>query len=149
MDYSALAAELLDNMHLMRMKQTQRHIDESLHGEAFVLKCIARHAEDVLPSVISAEINVSSARVAQTLNSIEKKGLITRRIDADDRRRILVSLTPKGKQTAEAYLRFVIEDMAKMLASLGEKDAKEYVRLTGKLAKAISDNGGNDCAQNI
>jgi len=138
MDYAFLAAEMLEKMQSLRKASPQKFIDEALHGEAFVLHIITRCGGAVQPSEISSEMNVSSARVAQTLNSIEKKGWITRQIDLNDRRRILVRLTPEGKIAAENQYRKVTGLAAKMLSALGEEDAKEYIRITGKLAEIIS-----------
>ncbi|MGL6201701.1 MAG: MarR family winged helix-turn-helix transcriptional regulator [Lachnospiraceae bacterium] len=138
MDYTELALELHDNMQSLRTERSQRQINESMHGEAFVLHYIACHGEAVLPSEISDEMNVSSARIAQTLNSMENKGLITRQIDVNDRRKILVNITREGKKLAEKHHKSVLKDIAKMLSMLGEHDAREYVRITGKLAKVIT-----------
>jgi len=138
-DYSGLAMELLNKMRLLHKAKSQRCIDEALQGEAFVLHYIMRHGDDVLPGEICDEMNVSSARIAQTLNNIEKKGWITRQISLNDRRKILVKLTQEGKNAAEKHNHDVVEIAAKMLYLLGEHDAKEYVRITGKLAGIISD----------
>jgi len=140
MDYHALAVKLLDSMQALHRARPQKHINESLHGEAFVLRFIALHGDDVLPGEISGEMGVSSARVAAALNSLESKGLITRRIDPRDRRKILVSITPDGKALARQQQQDVVAGAAKMLALLGEQDAKEYVRITGKLAEIASEN---------
>jgi len=140
MDYAALADKLLDSMQALHKARPQKHINESLHGEAFVLRFIASHGSDVLPGDISGEMNVSSARIAAALNSLESKGLITRRIDLSDRRKILVAITPEGKVLARQQHQAVVAGAAKMLALLGERDAAEYVRITGKLAEIASTN---------
>ena len=140
MDYPALAAELLGNMQSLRKAKAQKHIDESLHGEAFVLHYIANHDGDVLPGEIGGEMGVSSARIAVTLNGLESKGLITRHIDLSDRRKILVGITPEGKALAEKQQQAVLEGASKMLALLGEQDAKNYVRIVGRLSEIMSAN---------
>jgi len=140
MDYSALAAKLLDSMQALHRARPQKHINESLHGEAFVLRFIAQHGGDVLPGEISGEMGVSSARIAAALNSLESKSLITRQIDLSDRRKILVGITPEGKALARQQQQAVIAGTSKMLALLGERDALEYVRITSKLAEIASTN---------
>ena len=137
MDYSNLANELLEKMHSFRRAKPQKSIDESLQGEAFVLHYLAQHGEGVLPGEISNEMRVSSARIAQTLNNIEKKGWITRQIDTNDRRRILVNLTPEGKTAAEKHHQAISNLAIKILSMLGEHDAKEYVRIMGRLAELL------------
>ena len=135
MDYTELAVELAGKMQLFHRLTSQKRILEILHGEAFLLHCIANHGEVMLPGEISHEMAVSSARVAAALNKLESKGLITRQIDINDRRRILVCLTQEGRERADKHRRILIEKTAKMLASLGEHDAKEYVRIMGRLSE--------------
>ena len=140
MDYPALAAQLLGSMQVLRKFRPQKHINEAMHGEAFVLRFIMAQNGDVLPSEICGEMGVSSARVAAALNSLEGKGLIARQMDLSDRRKILVSITREGRALARSQEQAVVEGTAKMLALLGEQDAKEHVRIMGKLAEILSAN---------
>ena len=138
MDYSKLAEELLHVMKLFYSAKSQKMINDAMKGEEFVLQYISLSGGEALPGEIGVEMNVSSARIAQALNSIESKGLIVRQIDKKDRRRILITLTEEGKRTAEEHRKQIIELAEKMLQLLGEHDAKEYVRITGKLAEIAS-----------
>ena len=135
MDYTELAVELLEELHSFYKIGLQKDLEESLKGEAFALQCIAEHEGEALPSEISNKMNVSSSRIAQTLNSIENKGYVIREIDKDDRRRVLVKLTPEGRIEAEKHREKVLTAAAKILESLGERDAKEYIRIIGRLTK--------------
>lgn len=139
MDYFELAIELLNGMQSLHKVKSQRNINEAMQGETFVLKYIAHHNGDVLPGEIGQKMDVSSARIAAALNSLEKKGLITRQINTSDRRQILVGITKEGKDLAEKHQKTVLEAIAKMLELLGEHDAKEYVRIMKKLAEIIPD----------
>ena len=135
MDYSKLADEFLEHMHILRRLKPQRKLSESMHGEAFALHYIATGGEQLIPSDISNAAGISGARIATTLNSLENKGYITRRIDPSDRRRILVTLTDKGRAQEEADRRKLMETIERMLTQLGEHDAKEYIRITRKIAE--------------
>ena len=138
MDYTRLADEYLQQMHTFRRFKPQQKINESMHGEAFTLHHIAINKDHIIPSEISDATGISGARIAAMLNSLENKGFITRQIDRTDRRRILVTLTDKGKEQEEAHRQALIETIEKMLRSLGEHDAKEYVRILRKLAELDS-----------
>ena len=135
MDYEELAVRLLDTLQSLHKKKPPPFFNEALQGEAFVLHYIALRGGHVLPGEIGHEMGVSTARVAAALNSLEKKGLITRRIDTGDRRKILVEITEEGKAFTEKQYRAVIGGITKMLALLGERDANEYIRIMGKLAE--------------
>ncbi|MBN7773626.1 MarR family winged helix-turn-helix transcriptional regulator [Clostridium aminobutyricum] len=138
MDYEKLAIEFMEKMHLLKKARPHRQINESMHGESFMLHYLSFQGNSALPSEISNIMGISSARIAAALNSLERKGLITRRIDPSDRRRILVDLTSEGKALAEERHRTMLEETTTLLSMLGEQDAREYVRITGKLAEAIA-----------
>jgi DNA-binding MarR family transcriptional regulator len=121
-------------MLLLRKTSPQKKIAESMQGEIFVLKYLFRKGDTVVPGDISDTMGISSARTAAALNNLEHKGFVTREIDKDDRRRILVKITPEGKAFAQKHLQDVIQNTAEMLSLLGEEDAKEYIRITEKLA---------------
>lgn len=139
MDYGKLATELLSNMVAVQRLKSQKNINEALHGELFALSYIASQGEHVNPSEISGNMNVSKARITTTLNSLEKKGLITRQIDTSNRSRILVGITGKGKDLAEEHQKTVLEMVTKMLKLLGKQDAKDYVRIMQKMATLLPD----------
>jgi DNA-binding MarR family transcriptional regulator len=130
-------------MHLFRRFKPQQKINESMHGEAFALHHIAKSGDKIIPSEISEAMGISGARIAATLNSLENKGYITRQIDPSDRRRILVTLTDKGREQENEYRRQLTETIEKMLRQLGEEDAKEYIRITRKMAELANCDGGS------
>ena len=135
MDYKQLALEFMESMHMLHRARPQKRLTESMQGEAFVLQFLSFHQGYVLPSEISNVMGISSARVAAALNSMERKGLINRQIDPIDRRRILVSVTPQGKELADDRRKEMLDKTSDMLALLGEEDAKEYIRITRRMAE--------------
>lgn len=135
MDYVELAKQFLQNAYQFQSHSHQKKINETMQGETFALLYILKKGGIVLPSQISSEMNISSARVAAILNNLENKGLVIRKIDKDDRRRILVDLTQKGTNLAEQYEQMVVNMTIQTLKLLGEHDAKEFVRIMGKLAE--------------
>lgn len=137
MDYTELAKQFLYYLGQFQSHGHQRRIDETLRGEIFVLLYIFKKGDNVLPGDISNKMNISSARVAAILNNLENKGFISRQIDKSDRRRILVHLTPEGIELAEKRNKMTVNTAARTLELLGEQDAKELVRIMGRLAKLI------------
>jgi DNA-binding MarR family transcriptional regulator len=138
MDYRKLAEDFMQKMFLLSKARPQRKIHESMKGEAFVLHFLEHQGGCVQPSELSNSMGISTARIAAALNNLERKGMITRRIDTSDRRRILVDLTEAGKAQAEAQRQEILEHTACLLSMLGEEDAREYVRLTGRMADLAS-----------
>jgi DNA-binding MarR family transcriptional regulator len=149
MDYNKLAEEfMLHNSH-MRRARPQRIINDAARGENYVLRFIFDNESEVLPSEISKEVRISSARIAATLNSLESKELITRKIDPQDRRKILVRITDEGKIFAKRQHQLIINEIAGMLQRLGEHDAREYVRILGKIANLPHGSEDEDNERNV
>jgi Transcriptional regulators len=134
MNFEALAIEFMETMHQMRKRKTQKQLNDSMKGESFVLLYISRHEGNVIPSDISNEMGISSARIAATLNSLEGKGLIVRRIDEQDRRRILIDLTEAGRNHVQDHHKMIMGITTNMFRYLGEEDAKEFIRIMKRLA---------------
>ena len=139
MDYIKLAEELMWHNSHMRRDRPQRMLDDAVRGEGYVLGFINAREGDILPSEISKDMRISSARIAATLNSLENKSLITRQIDPSDRRKIIVRITDEGRTMALGQHQNVINATAEMLKKLGDEDAKEYVRLIGRVAQLALD----------
>lgn len=138
MDYTELAGEFLQTIQMLKkFGPPQKRIVESMRGEYFALQFIARLGGEVLPGEICEEMDVSSARVAATLNSLENKGLITREINKSDRRQIIVRLTQNGQELADTHMQEILREAAMILSQLGEYDAKEFIRIIRKLVDII------------
>jgi len=138
-DYKKLAEHFFYKSYELKKYELQQIIDENVQGENFALLYIKNKKGCALPGEISGEMNISSARVAAILNNLESKGFIERQIDKTDRRRILVELTKKGEEKAENHNEEVIAKIAKMLELLGEQDAREFVRITGRIIDLASE----------
>ncbi|MCL1977397.1 MAG: MarR family winged helix-turn-helix transcriptional regulator [Candidatus Bathyarchaeota archaeon] len=135
MDYRQLAKEHLENMQLPGKSRWQQDFI-GVPSNGFILFYIELRQE-VLPKDISNAMGVSTARVAIALNELAEKELITREIDDDDRRRIIVKLTPKGRKVSAEQKQKFIDGMAEFLTKLGEHDAKEYVRIMGRIVEMV------------
>lgn len=77
------------------------------------------------PSNICQANLVSSGGLTKVLNSLEKKGLISRRQCADDQRSRLVKLTTKGKKLINEALKIVLAKHEKQLSNALSPDERE------------------------
>ncbi len=76
--------------------------------------------------------------MAQTVAELEEGGLISRRPDPADRRRALLELTPRGRETLEGERRqrvgWLIEAITRELSAQEQATLGEAVRLLARLA---------------
>jgi len=134
-DYTELSKEFLQAIYRFHKIRPQKQLNEAVHGEAFALQFIAQYDGTVLPGELENAMGVSSARIATVLNGLENKGWITRRIDPTDRRRTLLNLTPAGQAQVAQHTQQLLDIACKILAYLGEEDARHYVRIMSRLAE--------------
>ena len=139
--YGKLALELMD----ARSDQIRLGVDHQetrdLGGEVFVLDYLQRQARESRPchpKDISLRMGVTSARVATILKGLERRGLLTRRIDRQDARQTVVELTEEGSAFILRHRRAVKERFARTLRALGHEDAAELVRIMKKLVRCLS-----------
>jgi DNA-binding MarR family transcriptional regulator len=111
----------------------QAHMMERMQrggkGELFILKYLADRDAPVTPSQIGAVMNASNARISAALGSLEKKGQIRREIDTANRRNILVTLTPAGRERNHHEIRQIKQHLMGVLTEMGDRDAAELARL--------------------
>lgn len=132
-DYLDLARQFVHTMRMLQKNKPRFNVSDSLQGGTFILHYLHERNEAVLPGEISSEMEISTARIAAALNNLEKKRLVDREINKNDRRQILVTLTEEGRKLAEKQRLEVDTQISKMLQSLGEHDASEFVRILEKI----------------
>ena len=127
--YTALAKELLEALDRKKKGPPHEDVSASMRGEMAVMRMLADEGNSVTAGVISKTLRMTTSRIAAVLGSLEKKELIERVCDEEDKRRVLVTLTKKGQSFCNARKQHVIHDMSFMLSQLGEEDARHFVRL--------------------
>ncbi|KEO76062.1 MarR family transcriptional regulator [Paenibacillus polymyxa] len=128
MDYKALATELFEYI----VKSRKPALEERGHfsrGEMGILICLNFNKDGVTSGHLSEYLSVSTGRVATALKSLEKKGLVVRRTDVNDKRKVIVFITDSGKQFMIDRHKEGITWTEKVLRKLDEQDAKELIRL--------------------
>ena len=130
MYYNKLALEFMERMEHVPHKEPLNKMQRFTKGEMFAMGLLQRTDGPISAGDIATSMNTSSARVANLLNTLENKGFIERCIDTNDRRKILVAITKKGKQTIESSQKLMQEHLASVFKQMGENDSKEFMRLT-------------------
>jgi len=70
-------------------------------------------------SDVIADLGVSKQTASQLVDTLVVRGYLARSVDPDDRRRVLVTLTERGKAAADAVLVTVHDIDARLLAAVG------------------------------
>lgn len=134
--YAARLLTLLTELQKRAVHQSAMHLSM---GETGVMRCLYLNRESMSAGELSRVLGISSGGVANLLNSLEKKGLISRVMNPTDRRGILVSLSDSGYHLLEARQNEAVRITSELLARLGQEDTEHLIRIYQKMLN-IEDN---------
>jgi len=75
------------------------------------------------------------APISRAIARLIAAGMVRRETDPSDKRRILLALTPKGRQTHDRILPIALEREAKLLSVLTPEEVEQFRRILKKLRR--------------
>nr|WP_267473314.1 MarR family transcriptional regulator [Eggerthella lenta] len=93
--------------------------------EVHTIVAIGLHERNPM-NVIAARLNVTLATLTTAVNKLANKGFVERTRAEDDRRKVLVSLTKKGRQVLRAHNLFHHQMIDEALADLTEEEERVF-----------------------
>lgn len=133
-DYGAMATQLLKSWGRMQQLHIHRQMEGFTQGEMMALGYLHQKGT-VLAGELSEITGVSTARIAALLGTLERKGLVVRESDPEDRRRVRVCLTPEGVAQITAQQKLVHDNITALLTRLGTEDAGHFVRIMDRIVQ--------------
>jgi DNA-binding MarR family transcriptional regulator len=105
--------------------------DQLTESEFLTLDSLAKESPQTVGAIQKA-IGVLPAQMSRIIRSLEEKAgtaYILCKINAEDRRRIDVHLTPDGRKAHDAYRRVRLGFTTQVLSEMGPADRQEFMRL--------------------
>lgn len=136
-DWAQLARELMMTARKAGPRHAHHASDLEMRGEVQVLHVLHHSPDGATPTELARACQVSSARMAKLVAQLESHGYVTREPSPTDGRRVIVRATQAGEAEVKRRGEEIVTYLAKVLQSLGENDARELVRITGRLAEAV------------
>ena len=135
----ACAALLRTGSELLTAFETILGLHGLSQGRFLTLIVMNRNPDEAAsPSSLAEKVGVKRATMTGLLDRLERDDLIERRAHQQDRRKIGVRLTPKGRQVLAEMLPDYYRRVAKIMANLTEKDRLELMTLLGKVNQGLS-----------
>lgn len=113
---------------LAGIDQALRHHRLSRAGRE-ALAVLEGAAQPLSPTAIAERLIVTTASVTSLLDTLERRGLVERRPDPTDRRRLLIVITQDGKAIVDQFLPEVVALQTAALATLTEAQRRQLVEL--------------------
>ncbi len=134
--------DLLSGTFNSILRIEERSLDNRLtHGltitEVHTIVAVGLHECNPM-NVVAARLNVTLATLTTAVAKLVEKGFIERTRSEDDRRKVLVSLTKKGRQVLRAHNLFHHQMIDEALAGLNREEEQVFAEALAKV-KAFFD----------
>ncbi|MDR0851023.1 MAG: MarR family transcriptional regulator [Clostridiales Family XIII bacterium] len=139
MDYNEAAHDFLREMHLNKFNEPIHRLQRLSKGEMFTMMLLSEKSSPITAGDICTAMNVSSARLSAILEKLEKKGIVERHIDETDRRKASVFITEDGRRFITAEKDAMNQIVAASFQKIGERDTKEFIRISRAFIEAIAE----------
>ncbi len=127
------AADLLMELH----NRHTRHEYRLSPGARQVLAIVEGAGEPLEPSVIAERLLVTTGTMTSLLDTLEKRHLIQRLPHPDDRRKLLVSITPAAQAILDELLPSLhARERDVISAALSITEQRQFLRLIAKLQQS-------------
>ncbi|HJD37907.1 MAG TPA: MarR family transcriptional regulator, partial [Candidatus Blautia ornithocaccae] len=84
-------------------------------------------------------LELSASRGTNILNSLEKKGLVQRRSDSRDKRKVYIFLTQEGRSFIEEKHQEAIRHFERIFRKLGQEDSENYIRIMKRFYRIMEE----------
>jgi len=101
-------------------------------NQPMVIKIIGIEGK-IMPSTIGNYTGMDKSSLTRMIDDLEKKGMVLRKNDPKDRRKVLISLTDKGLDCYN-YFNKIIDEILKFV---DESDTEDYVQSLETMVKIL------------
>ncbi len=82
---------------------------------------------EVTPTYLCKEFGLSKSMVTSILNTLEEENYIERRIDQNDRRKMIILPTQKARDDQQKIMEILKDSFCELSKDLGEEDTKLFI----------------------
>ena len=108
-------------------------------ASGLVLSMLADNKAPMPPNEIASRLIITRATVTGLVDSLERRGYVQRRSHPSDRRSILVEITDKGCQVADAFRLIVHQHQKEWFQTLSEQEQQQFIDSLHRLQAALGD----------
>jgi DNA-binding MarR family transcriptional regulator len=107
-------------------------------GARQVLAVLDGDGGSLSPTTIADRLIITTASMTSLLDTLQRRGLVQRAPDVEDRRRVVVTITAEGRRIIRSLLPEMLALQDEVAADLSPGDRAELVRLLSALRAGIT-----------
>jgi len=123
----------------MRRALAEAGYDDIPGNGLYVIGGLALNRDDVPLGQLIRELRISKQAAGQLVDTLVTRGYLERATDKDDRRKLTVTLTERGRAAAETQAIASEKVDAELLAKVGQEDVNRTRRTLAVLVDMIHD----------
>lgn len=135
MKYSILQEQMKYIRKSKNWKRLVNLIDDGYKGIFVILRIVSESDESVTAGDLAKEMNVSTARIASALNTLENKKYVKRESDAADARKVVIKTTADGEAALQKRKDEIKKMVSPMLDNLSDDEVKQLFAILNKMLK--------------
>lgn len=108
------------------------------HAALNALAVIEGNGAPMAAGEIGAHMHITSGTMTSVLDTLERNGYIERLTDSDDRRRVLVEVTPEAQAVLNRLLPEVVQTTTAVMAAFGDKELYDFLGTLARIRDAIA-----------
>lgn len=126
---------IMDVLGRLYEQEIPRELGEFYRGETKLLYALDNMgADSISPSELSDKLGITRARITAAVTALEKKGFVSRTMDAGDRRRMEISLTPAGRTHIYEKYRDLSQLARDLFSHLSQGEIESLIAILQKIA---------------
>lgn len=133
MDNDKYISLILDGFKGETYRKIINTFEEGYKGLYLILKVIRDHSGEIIAGEIASKLNISTARVAVALNTLERKKYIIKHKSKDDRRKTVVELTETGLKVLGMRETKLLILFNSILESLDKEEINKIISIIYKI----------------
>jgi DNA-binding MarR family transcriptional regulator len=114
-------------LHLLRHELVGPPERNLMHHHLAILTMLTQNGS-ASSTDIARKLSLTKPQITQFIDRLVEEQAVTRAGDPEDRRRVLISITPSGRSILSKYLAIVRDSMRKKLAKLNPEEIENLSR---------------------
>ncbi|WP_410510004.1 MarR family transcriptional regulator [Methanosarcina hadiensis] len=134
----SMERDALDNVIFEQtyQKKIAGRFKELSKNQPMVIKIIGIEGE-IMPSTLGKYTGMEKSSLTRMVDDLEKKGIVFRKTDPEDRRKVLVSLTEKGLDCYNRLSLITTEMAEELLQFVDENDVESFMHSLETIVKIL------------
>ena len=108
------------------------------HAALNALAVIEGNGAPMAAGEVGLRVHITSGTTTSVLDTLERNGYINRLTDPDDRRRVLVDVTPEAQAVLNRLLPEVVQTTTSVMSGFDDKELYEFLDTLARIRAAIA-----------